>query len=534
MLSIIAYGRNDSHGGNLSKRMAISLNCMAQILDHENDEIIFIDYNTPNELPTVIEAIADTLTDRAKSLLRVFRIRPEWHDKMVGGKTHLKAIEPFARNAAIQKSNKANPWILSTNTDMIFVPRGELSLSRLVRQLEEGFYGLPRFELPEFIWESLNRSEPAKNIELAASYARPFCLNEVVHNDKILLYDAPGDFQLFSRACLDKVRGFDETMLYGWHVDANFAKRMLLKGYPCRSLVSQLSGYHCSHYKNGTHFIRSSAKKNSKLRSYLRLKEEGIDDEKISDYESVEEVKLTTNRQSIDYLRAVLPYANSYESHESYIFPTNFNYLHFNATTAKVHLVNVLSSFPDHCKLIYVGAHEETLSFLQAYLTTQKKGGQVLVPSSLKRFYEKEVVTFVSDCEITGLSQNVICDFSTIFICRQENVNIPFKDLPDFDKELLLEVESLIVKLAFQPNSSGVKYVILNSARNRFDATISSLFDFSMTPYSAKIRICKVRKGLMQDQLFSLKRFLLRCVGKMKKRFLQVYCRDIKIDVPER
>src|SRR5271154_3013000 len=77
MISVIVYGRNDAHGYNLHKRAAISLNCIAEMLSHAGDEILFVDYNTPNDLPTFIEAIYDTLTSKAKSLLRVFRVRPE-------------------------------------------------------------------------------------------------------------------------------------------------------------------------------------------------------------------------------------------------------------------------------------------------------------------------------------------------------------------------------------------------------------------------------------------------------------------------
>jgi len=76
MISVILYGRNDSHGYNLHKRAAISLNCIAEMLSDADDEILFVDYNTPNDLPTFIEAIYDTLTPKAKSRLRVFRVRP--------------------------------------------------------------------------------------------------------------------------------------------------------------------------------------------------------------------------------------------------------------------------------------------------------------------------------------------------------------------------------------------------------------------------------------------------------------------------
>ena len=34
---------------------AISLNCIAEMLSGEHDEIIFVDYNTPNDMPTFIE-----------------------------------------------------------------------------------------------------------------------------------------------------------------------------------------------------------------------------------------------------------------------------------------------------------------------------------------------------------------------------------------------------------------------------------------------------------------------------------------------
>ncbi len=64
MISVILYGRNDAHGYNLHRRAALSLNCLAEVLTDPDDEIVFVDYNTPDELPTFIEAIADTLTDR--------------------------------------------------------------------------------------------------------------------------------------------------------------------------------------------------------------------------------------------------------------------------------------------------------------------------------------------------------------------------------------------------------------------------------------------------------------------------------------
>ena len=66
MFSVIVYGRNDTHGYNLHKRAAISFNAIAEVMSDPDDEILFVDYNTPDDHPTFPEAIHDTLTDKAK------------------------------------------------------------------------------------------------------------------------------------------------------------------------------------------------------------------------------------------------------------------------------------------------------------------------------------------------------------------------------------------------------------------------------------------------------------------------------------
>src|SRR6185312_12272113 len=147
MFSVIIYGRNDSHGYNLHKRAAISFNALAEVMSDPDDEILFVDYNSPDDHPTFPEAIADTLTEKVVERLRVLRVRSSVHER-VARRTHLVAIEPIARNVAVRRSNPSNRWILSTNTDMIFVPRLRASLSEIAGGLADGFYHLPRFEIP--------------------------------------------------------------------------------------------------------------------------------------------------------------------------------------------------------------------------------------------------------------------------------------------------------------------------------------------------------------------------------------------------
>lgn len=262
MISLVLYGRNDSYGYNLHKRAAISLNCIAEVLTHEQDEILFVDYNTPDDFPTFPEAIQDTLTPRVRGMLRILRVRPSQHDRF-RERTHLVAPEPIARNIAVRRSNPRNRWILSTNTDMIFVPRAKRSLSEIAGDLSDGYYHLPRFEIPESLWESLDRTTPAATIEKIEAWGRRFHLNEIIYaNDPAIKYDAPGDFQLMLRADLFKIGAFHEGMLLGWHVDSNIAKRLSLLHKQPGDLTGELFGYHCDHTRQITPMHRPGSVQN--------------------------------------------------------------------------------------------------------------------------------------------------------------------------------------------------------------------------------------------------------------------------------
>ena len=248
MFSVILYGRNDSHGYNLHKRAAISFNAIAEVMSDPDDEILFVDYNTLDDHPTFPEAIHDTLTDKAKKVLRIFRVRPEQHYHLKS-KTHLVALEAQSRNIALRRSNPNNRWILYTNTDMLLVPRREdESLSKILGDVPDGFYQIPRFELPEMLWEAaFDRRDPAGNLTKLRDWAVRFHLNQVVHNFMPMKYDALGDFQAALREDMFAIHGFDEDMLLGWHCDSNLAARLALYRGRVDTLIDKVFGYHCDH-----------------------------------------------------------------------------------------------------------------------------------------------------------------------------------------------------------------------------------------------------------------------------------------------
>jgi hypothetical protein len=252
MISVLLYGRNDAHGYNLHRRAALSLNCLAEILTDPDDEILFVDYNTPDELPTFVEAIADTLTGHCLDRLRVLRVPAAVHTERFADRTHLPALEPVSRNAAARRARPSNRWLLSTNTDMVFLTRGGRSLSEICSDLPDGFYGLPRFELPEWVWERLPRSDPRTAMAELERLGPGLRLDEATVSHQWIRFDAPGDFQLVLRDDFVAIDGFDEEMLLGWHVDSNLSRRMLFRREAIGSIDGLIAGYHCNHSRTPT------------------------------------------------------------------------------------------------------------------------------------------------------------------------------------------------------------------------------------------------------------------------------------------
>lgn len=376
MLSVILYGRNDDHGYNYHKRLAISLNCIAAVLSDPNDEILFVDYNTPNELPTIIEALQDTLTLKAKSLIRTLRVRPSQH-ALFAKHSSLPLLEPIARNVALRRTRPSNKWVLSTNIDMIFITENqEDTLTSIVSQLEEGFYCLPRLEIPETLWElSLERSEPEKNIAFIRNNSRKLHLNTVIRREGFLQYDNPGDFQLMPRKTLIEIGGFDEQMLKGWHVDANLCKRMSLL-YPIKTLDPMIRSYHCNHTqkesflhsKNRTqndwyHFVGRSS-----ISPVLAQENWGLADE------NIEEISLDSSRIKAHIDASITVLNEEQKSDYSFlIHPKSYNNIYYNPSRVFTYLADHLCNLPKDANIAYFGYNITLIRHLTTYLAGSER-----------------------------------------------------------------------------------------------------------------------------------------------------------------
>src|SRR5579871_493668 len=248
MISAILVGRNDDYDGGFRHRAALSINMLAEQLG-EADEIIFVDWNTEDGSATLPEAVAGSLTPRGRRLMRTLRVGGDVHGEYVRRGALMPVIPVVAYNVGIRRANPSSRWILITTPDLLLVSReAGRPLTDIAAGLPDGVYGLPRFELPRWIWQVLDPRDPSAAAACLSSCSKRLHLEEAVRLPPPILFDAPGDFQLVLRADLFAIDGLDEGMFLGaLGPDSNLLKRLQLKGRKTASLERSFAGYHCDH-----------------------------------------------------------------------------------------------------------------------------------------------------------------------------------------------------------------------------------------------------------------------------------------------
>jgi len=504
MISIIMYGRNDCYGYNLHKRASISLNCISEMLTDTDDEIIFVDCNTPNDMPTFPEAIADTLIPKTRSVLRVLRLRPEVFAKN-SKSSPLLVNEPLSRNVGLRRSNKANKWILSTNPDMVFITRPPWnSLSEVAEDLPAGYYGTCRIDLPESLWESMERSEPSRNLSMLARWGQRLHLNEVVYSRNTNIFDGPGDFQLMPREQLFSINGFDERMVLGWHVDSNICIRMHLLFGETNSLLDRVLGYHCCHTRTATFLHTNSVRTMNDTQFFVeRVTEpaaQGQDLWGLANTE-IEEISLASNhnRSLWQILEDVLPGMSDPYLASCYTL-ASYDSLDYDTEHLLPHLINYLTTTPATWNIAYYGANLRLLRLLADFLSMWGFGGKILVQEDLLIPEE-------------GSDQNLpaLCALVTQEECSEDGDILVFDSgIDHFRKDLNRNSQAECVgrgrakawteKLRDSFVSCAIresnrineypprKFVLIGAVNSWFEGLTSLCIDHTLTPYCSHIR----------------------------------------------
>ncbi|WP_156453293.1 hypothetical protein [Polycladidibacter hongkongensis] len=470
MFSFIVYGRNDNYGYNLHKRAALSLNCIAHLLDGD-DEIIFVDYNTPDDFPVFPEAIADTLTDKCKKHLRIIRVRASVHHELFAEKTHLKALEPIARNVALRRSNPDNKWVISTNTDMIFVPHEMQQLSRVFAETEDGFYCAPRIEIPETLWEGLDRYNPAQTITQTRRWGTSAHLNELVYGPKETLYDGPGDFQFMLRQDLFDIDGFDEEMLLGWHVDSNLFKRLSLHRGNIGDAGKHLYGYHCDHTRQVTQAHEHGSPENDPRRFVTGVETPYLCEQRNSwglNNHSLEEFRLAGSSAShfIQGVEEALQPPLKEPTRSLFCSETYGKQTASPAHTA-LFIADILVNAPRAVKIGWIGPQDTLFNYTQALLVTNNTCVE-FVPLTLQNFHncEEQIGCFVFNFGCESL------------VAGQEKDHV----LACFDMALAAEKQRHI------SGQIARRLICANAVHNQFEQVVLQNVNCAKTPFSARLR----------------------------------------------
>jgi hypothetical protein len=500
VISVIVYGRNDAHGYNLHRRAALSLNCIAEVLTDPLDEIVFVDYNTPDELPTFVEALADTLTNRCLELLRVIRVPAAIHEQRFAAHTHLPAIEPVARNAGVRRANPSNRWLLSTNTDMIFLPQSDQSLSEICRELPDGFYGLPRFELPEWLWERLPRSDPSRAMAQVERLGRDLRLDEPTVSNEWIRFDAPGDFQLILREDFLAIDGLEEEMLLGYHVDSNLSRRMLFHRGSIDSLGESLAGYHCNHNREPTVYHGTGKVANDLDRFVVKVDQPELPAQRatwgLADVALEEvDVRERSGPNLAACLVAAIPNSPGPRT------PSDAARVPFELTYDSGHVLpfvaDSLAVSPSDATIGYLGANP-VLERMLATAVERLGFRRPLEAAKLDDLSSVEELSCTADVFVVDLGVDAsLVDASLSTAGDHQPAQLPARLDPAFDAlERLIELERARLELGEHPR----RFVLVHSWTVFWDAYVLAQLDCSHTTAHSRVRRATVRRVPIDDE----------------------------------
>jgi hypothetical protein len=323
VLSVVLIGRNDNHGYNLSKRVAQSINSIAQGLT-STDEIIFVDWNSPLGYPAMPVSIHDDLSEFAKKLLKIVVVPPSIHAQFAG-QANKMLLEPLARNVGMRRVSKDSKWILNTNTDILLLNPPQLSLRDIAEKYNQSPTVAFRYEIPEFIWESFDRRDPQGIQETLRKWHQRKFLEKNVgitldQRQQLVLPDGVGDFQLAPKDLWYSVTGFAEDMLKGWHVDTRAAIQMNKFSDGLQFInPDELSIFHQNHMRTSTIYHNSDETNDESLvfESYKNDADWGLADIdlqnfQLDDYKRKVHIGIDLSYEMLDEGR-ILPVGDSVE-----------------------------------------------------------------------------------------------------------------------------------------------------------------------------------------------------------------------------
>lgn len=289
-LSIVVASRNDSHGGEILKRMRLFLGgLLEQTRQYRFPvELIFVEWNPPANRPRLHEVLQKPGADDHLTL-RYITVPASIHQRYRRA-PDIPLFQMIAKNVGIRRARGS--FILCTNIDLLFSEALFRTLaSKCLR--EDTYYRANRCDVPETIDEGwalserldwcerniirrLGRDLRYKNINLELVGLQHKAKAKKWVFDKIALgmslywsrekkryfhldLFACGDFTLMSREAWNAIQGYLELDMYSLHIDSLGVIAANALGYRQHIFPPQQCTYHISH-PNGWETLSRLAK----------------------------------------------------------------------------------------------------------------------------------------------------------------------------------------------------------------------------------------------------------------------------------
>jgi len=235
--AILLGCRND--GYKEDERIITCLTSMVETFD----EVWFCDWNSPEKNGPLLWKLKDQLPQVGK--IRHFIISEDIASLLTNNNPNVSPFNGVISQNIMLRRCEAD-WIVCSTMDIV-APKKEYLNNFISTANKKTFYSVSRrdveySELEKIGFENWRHFRDKMDIESEPRYWPA----KVTPNDEYSLINCCGDFQLAHRDTWNKIKGFEEQMLYACFVDTNAQKKAVLNGFNLEAYFD-LPLYHLSH-----------------------------------------------------------------------------------------------------------------------------------------------------------------------------------------------------------------------------------------------------------------------------------------------
>ena len=243
-LSIVICSRNDDHGGNMLRRMQISLNGLLEQLERYciESELILVDWNPPADKPLLKEVI-EWPSGVTYCTIRVIEVDPSIHRRYkYHDRIPMHAV--VAVNCGIRRAR--GQFVLPGTIDLLYSD-DLISFIASKNLKSDHRYRVDRCDVDRNMLQFDTLQEQLEYCEQNVIHRPRFVPRESDDGFPRLHTNACGDFQLMSRRYWHLLRGYREADVVAAHVDGLLSYASYAAGVKEVILNDPMRLYHIDH-----------------------------------------------------------------------------------------------------------------------------------------------------------------------------------------------------------------------------------------------------------------------------------------------